>query len=127
MIHGGNATLFFADVDAAVRFYTEVLGLELRFRAGNHWAEVCAGKDLVIGIHPVGPNTPPPGVRGSIEIGLNVSEPLDDVMTTLRGRGVAFEGPVIDSEGVGRFAHFVDPGGHRIYLWEAANFTAPAN
>ena len=62
MIQGGNATLYVADFERALDFYTNVLGLELRFRAENHWAEVVAGPDLVIGIHPAGPETPTPSV-----------------------------------------------------------------
>ncbi len=120
MIHGGNATLFVADFEAAVSFYTQTLGLELRFRAENFWAEVSAGKDLVIGIHPIGPNTPAAGLKGSVHIGLNVTEPLDDVMAKLVKRGVTFDGDVVEDDGVGRFAYLRDPAGNTIYLWEAA-------
>ena len=49
MISGGNATVFVSDMDRAVRFYTEVLGLKLTNRFGNHWATVEAGKGLTIG------------------------------------------------------------------------------
>ena len=123
MIQAGNATLFVKDFDGAVRFYTEVLGLKLRFRAENHWAEVTPGKDLVIGIHPVGPKTPGAGLIGSIHLGFNLDEPLDDVMTTLKSRGVAFEGEVVEDDGVGRFAYLKDPEGNAIYLWESAVVT----
>ena len=42
MISGGNATIYVSNMDAAVRFYTEVLGLKLTNRFGNHWATVQA-------------------------------------------------------------------------------------
>src|SRR5262249_26868336 len=42
MIHGGNATVYVSDMDRSVRFYTETLGLKLKHRFGNHWAEVIA-------------------------------------------------------------------------------------
>ena len=77
MITGGNATLFVSDFERAVKFYTEALGMKLRFRAEDKWAEVVAGPDLVVGIHPVTPNTPGAGIVGSVQIGLNVDEPLE--------------------------------------------------
>jgi catechol 2,3-dioxygenase-like lactoylglutathione lyase family enzyme len=38
MISGGNATVFVSNMDAAVRFYTQVLGLRLTNRFGDNWA-----------------------------------------------------------------------------------------
>lgn len=38
MLKGGNATIYVTDMDRAVTFYTETLGLRLTFRAGDHWA-----------------------------------------------------------------------------------------
>ena len=61
MIKGGNATIFVSDMDRAVRFYTESLGLKLQYRAGDHWAQVEAGDGLCIGLHPAGPDSPRPG------------------------------------------------------------------
>ena len=43
MISGGNATVYVSDMDTAVRFYTETLGLTLTNRFGNHWATLEAG------------------------------------------------------------------------------------
>lgn len=125
MILGGNATIYFRDFEGAIRFYTEVLGLKLRFRAENHWAEVSAGKDLVIGIHPETPHSPKPGTKGSIQIGFLVEAPLEKTMATLTKRGVKFDGPMISDPGSGnRFAMLHDPEGNPIYLWES---TVPAH
>jgi catechol 2,3-dioxygenase-like lactoylglutathione lyase family enzyme len=44
MITGGNATVFVSNMDRAVQFYTEVLGLKLTNRFGDNWATVEAGK-----------------------------------------------------------------------------------
>jgi catechol 2,3-dioxygenase-like lactoylglutathione lyase family enzyme len=38
-----------SNMDRAVRFYTEVLGLKLKNRFGDHWATVVAGNGLTIG------------------------------------------------------------------------------
>jgi hypothetical protein len=61
-IRGGNASVYISDMDRAVAFYTEALGLPLRTRIGGEWAEIDAGDGLVIGLHPARPpETPPPG------------------------------------------------------------------
>jgi len=52
MFATGNVTVIVSNMDASVRFYTEVLGLKLQYRFGDHWASVEAGKGLTIGLHP---------------------------------------------------------------------------
>src|SRR5205807_10659327 len=49
MITGGYATVYIADMDRAVAFYVDVLGLKLGQRFGNYWAAVRAGDKLPIG------------------------------------------------------------------------------
>jgi catechol 2,3-dioxygenase-like lactoylglutathione lyase family enzyme len=120
MILGGNATVYVSDFERAVRFYTEALGLALRFRAENRWAEVAAGDRFVIGIHPVTPTTPKAGVAGSVQIGLDVEAPLERTMERLAARGVRFDGPIVGDPKAGlRFAFLRDPDGNPIYLWES--------
>ena len=65
MITGGNATVFVSNMDNAVRFYTETLGLRLTNRFGDHWATVDAGKGLSIGLHPASAKYPPRGPRAA--------------------------------------------------------------
>ena len=54
MITGGNATVYVSDMDRAVDFYVNLLGLKLGQRFGNHWAQIEVGQSLVIGLHPKG-------------------------------------------------------------------------
>jgi catechol 2,3-dioxygenase-like lactoylglutathione lyase family enzyme len=117
VLTGGNATIFVSDMDKAVEFYTKVLGMELRMRAENFWAEVQAGATLVIGLHPASPSAEPPGTPGAIQIGLTVSVPLEEVRKRLAKHGVKFQGEIID-DGPGRFASIRDVDGNRIYFWE---------
>jgi catechol-2,3-dioxygenase len=116
MITGGNATIYVADMDNAVRFYTEVLGLKLTNRFGNHWATVLAGRTLLIGLHPWKEKYPRPGTKGSVQIGLVVSqgETLQQLAARLRQHGVEVSGIIESPES--NYVMFEDPDGNPIYV-----------
>lgn len=119
MITGGNATVRVSSMDRAVEFYTRALGLKLKNRFGNEWAEVEAGPGLVIGLHPAG-HGPKPGTPGSISVGFTVKGPIEDVVATLKAQGVTFHGSILDNskeEGI-KLAFFGDPDGNALYLCE---------
>jgi len=67
MITGGNVTIFVANMDASLKFYNEVLGLNISSHYGDHWASVEAGP-FTIGLHPKSEKYPAPGTRGSMMI-----------------------------------------------------------
>lgn len=120
MITGGNVTVYVSDMDRAVAFYVDQLGLKLAQRFGNHWAEIRAGETLVIGLHPKSDKAPAPGTRGAMSIGLMVDEPIDQVVERLGANGVQFRGPVVRDEKAGLFfALLGDQDGNDLYLWEA--------
>ena len=125
MITGGNATVMVSNMDAAVRFYTETLGLKLTNRFGNHWATVEAGKGLTIGLHPASPKYPAPGTKGAMMLGLEIDEPIETVIDRLRQKGVQITGPIV-RDGQGNFVHLDDPDGNDIYLWEVSWKAVPA-
>ena len=116
MITGGTATIYVSNMDNAIRFYTEVLGLKLTNRFGNHWATVRAGATLVIGLHPWSQKHPPPGTKGSVQIGLIVSrdEPIEALAARLRRHGVEVS-DIIRSEEAS-YVSFTDPDGNPIYV-----------
>ncbi len=116
MYTGGNLTIMVADVDRAVRFYTETLGLPLKTRVGDGWAEIAA-PDVNIGLHVAGPGGPPADGASKLSIGLSVDD-LDRAMATLRERGVEFA-PIMEAQGL-RFAFFRDPDKTPLYLWAPA-------
>jgi len=124
MISGGNATVFVSDMDAAVEFYTEVLGLRLTNRFGNHWATVEAGKSLTIGLHPASPKHPAPGTNGATMIGLEVDEAIEGLVARLSEKGVRIRGSIMRDES-GNFVHLEDPDGNEIYLWEVSRWNVP--
>ena len=116
MIYGGNATIYVSSMESAIRFYTEVLGLKLTNRFGDHWATVQAGRTLVIGLHPWSERFPRPGTKGAVQIGLVVSqdEPIEKFAARLRKHGIAVS-DIIASE-AGSYISFTDPDGNPIYV-----------
>jgi predicted enzyme related to lactoylglutathione lyase len=124
MISGGNATVFVSNMDRAIQFYTEALGLKLTNRFGDNWATVEAGKGLTIGLHPASPTYPAPGTKGAVMLGMEISETIDSAVARLAGKGVPIKGSIMRSE-AGNFAHLEDPDGNEIYLWEVEPATVP--
>ena len=116
IISGGMPTIFVSDIDAAVRFYTDALGLRLIQQYGPHFASIDAGQGVTIGLHPASANNPA-GRPGSITLGFMSSDPIHDSVATLKARGVVFLSDVID-DGQLFLAHFQDADGNRLYLAE---------
>jgi predicted enzyme related to lactoylglutathione lyase len=124
MITGGNATVFVSNMDRAVQFYSEVLGMQLTNRFGDHWATIEAGKGLTIGLHPASPKYPAPGTKGAMMLGLEIDEPIESVASRLNVKGARITAPVIEDM-AGRFVHFEDPDGNEIYFWEVNRAEVP--
>ncbi|HEY1342220.1 MAG TPA: VOC family protein [Bryobacteraceae bacterium] len=116
MFASGNITVYVSNMDAAVHFYSQVLGLKLAYRFGDHWASVEAGKGLTIGLHPASAEMPA-GRKGSMAIGLELSMPIEQAIKALEGRGVKF-GTLVNEGKAGKFAGFEDPDGNQLYLAE---------
>ena len=124
MITGGNATVFVSNMDRAVHFYTQALGLKLTNRFGDHWATVDAGKGLTIGLHPASPKYPAPGTKGGMMLGMEVQGSIEKAVASLSEKGVKFKGSVVRDQ-AGNFIHLEDPDGNEIYLWETTPVTMP--
>ena len=114
MFSSGNVTVKVSNMDRAVKFYSETLGLKLAYRFGDHWASIEAGKGLTIGLHPASSESPA-GIKGSMAIGLELSGSMQEAVKTLAAKGVRFLGPVHE-EKAGSFAAFEDPDGNQLYL-----------
>jgi catechol 2,3-dioxygenase-like lactoylglutathione lyase family enzyme len=99
------------DMDAAVAFYTDVVGLDLGRREGNEWAELDAGP-IRLALH--GTDDEPPG---SGTVVLRVAD-LDAARWTLEQRGARFDEYVGEVEGFARFATFRDPDGNPVQIIE---------
>ena len=117
MFSGGNVTVYVSNMDKAVRFYSETLGLKLAYRFGDHWASIEAGTGLTIGLHPASSQNPA-GRRGSMAIGLQLKGSIRDAVSALKAEGVRFQGDVVNEANAGSFIGFEDPDGNQLYLAE---------
>lgn len=115
MFTGGNITLYVADIDRSIDFYTKALGFKLRMRSGDVWAEVVLDETLVIGLHKANETTPSPGSADGFKIGLNLRVSLKDAMEKLNAQGIRFDGKV-EGDGPISLAYFTDPDGTPLYI-----------
>lgn len=99
------------DMDAAVAFYRDVLGLPLVRRDGDEWAEFEAGA-IRLALH--GGNDQAPG-NGTVVF--RVAD-LDEVRIVLAGRGAHLDDHVGEVEGFARFTTVRDPDGNPVQLIE---------
>jgi catechol 2,3-dioxygenase-like lactoylglutathione lyase family enzyme len=113
MLGSANATVMVDDLDRAVSFFVDVLGLAAGPRYGPHYAEVHA-QGLTIGLHPRRPDDEAHGHDGNLSIGFLV-EAIDDVVGALTTAGVSFTSQENDAN---RFAFFRDPDGTPLYLFQ---------
>ena len=113
MFKEANVTVVVSNMDRAVKFYVEALGLSLRSRYGDHFAEVEA-PGITIALHPSSKDGPQPGRSESLSIGLGVDN-LESAMASLRERGIAFPGGTLQ-DGPVKLAFFTDPDKNPLYL-----------
>jgi catechol 2,3-dioxygenase-like lactoylglutathione lyase family enzyme len=101
------------DMDRAVAFYTDVVGLALVRREGGEWAEFDAGP-IRFALH--GSDE---GAAASGTVVLRVDD-LDEARWALEGRGAVFDAYVGEVAGYARFATFRDPDGNPVQIIEYA-------
>jgi catechol 2,3-dioxygenase-like lactoylglutathione lyase family enzyme len=113
MFKEANVTVMVSNMDRSVKFFVETLGLKLKSRYGDHFAQVEA-PGVTIALHPSIKNGPQPGKSESLSIGLGVDD-LESAVASLRSKGVAFSGE-ITQDGPVKLAFFGDPDGNPLYL-----------
>ena len=113
MIRGGLVTLFVRDLDRAVRFYVETLGMKLVEEAGEAWAVIDAGEGFRIGLARV--SAPAASSRGPLapSVRFTPKVPIGEAVSILENRGVSFE---VKQEGALTLAHFRDPDDNALCL-----------
>jgi predicted enzyme related to lactoylglutathione lyase len=100
------------DVDRAVGFYRDTLGLQVRDQQ-DQWAELVAD-GLTIGLNSHEEDS---RAQGGGVLALRPSDGIDAAMKELKSRGVTFAGAV-DEHPWGRVATFQDPDGNDLQLFE---------
>lgn len=103
---------FVADMDRAVGFYRDTLGLAVHFESPE-WSEIATG-ETTLALHPASSANPP----GTFQLGLNVVD-LPSACRELTSRGVCFTRPPARAEYGGMLAEFLDSDGARHSLGEA--------
>lgn len=97
---------FVSDMDRAVRFYRDTLGLKLKFESPG-WSEFVTG-ETTLALHPASEKNP----AGNVELGFSVPD-VERFYTDMAGRGVPFSMPPTKQDFGGVLAQFVDSEGGR--------------
>jgi lactoylglutathione lyase len=97
---------FVADMDRAVKFYRDVLGLPLKFQSTG-WSEFVTG-ETTLALHPASQKNP----AGAVELGFSVPD-IHKFHQEMNAKGVQFSMPPTKQDFGGLLAQFMDSeGGH---------------
>lgn len=102
------------DLDRAVKFYRDILGLELIRQEGPSWAEFETGT-IRLALH--GAIEGRPMETGGATAVFEVDD-LDEARAALEEKGVEFLDHMGEVEGYARFASFLDPDGNTVQVIE---------
>jgi catechol 2,3-dioxygenase-like lactoylglutathione lyase family enzyme len=117
LIKGAKVIVMVASVERALRFYTRALGLALRYRRGDEYAEVEApGLTLALLASERSTHPGPAPTPVHCSIGFDV-ERLEGAMLVLRERGVQFAPEIAEGDRE-RIAYFADEDGTPLFLRE---------
>lgn len=96
---------FVGDMDRAVAFHRDTLGLPLKF-ASPHWSEFATG-ETTLALHPASEKKP----AGTIELGI---PDLQKFYEEMSAKGVTFSMPPTKQDFGGTLARFVDSEGSHV-------------
>ena len=102
------AIKFVSDMDSAVAFYRDTLGLSLTFQS-PFCSEFDTG-DAKLALHPASDENP----AGTVQLGLGTTD-IDNFYASGRAEGLVFTSPPTDMHGV-RIARFRDIDGAEISI-----------
>lgn len=98
---------FVGDMDRAVAFHRDMLGLPLKFQS-PHWSEFSTG-ETTLALHPASTENP----AGTVELGIGVPD-LQKFYEEMSAKGVVFSMPPTKQDFGGMLAQFVDSEGGRV-------------
>ena len=93
-----------ADMNKAVQFYRDVLGLRVKFESPG-WSEFVTG-ETTLALHPASSQNP----AGKVEVGFTVAD-VEAFYRDMRAKGVLFTMPPKKQDFGGVLAQFVDSEG----------------
>jgi catechol 2,3-dioxygenase-like lactoylglutathione lyase family enzyme len=106
----GNVFYRVPDMDAAVHFYTEVLGFGLKLRDGDRWAAFDVG-GMTLAVEGGAPGGDPGGATVSLR-----ADRLDALVKDLRAKGATVSD--VETGPHERKAQLRDPAGNVLVLYE---------
>jgi len=95
---------FVADMEKAVKFYRDVVGLPLKFESPG-WSEFVTG-ETTLALHPASEKN----AAGKVELGFSVAD-VEAFYRDMSAKGVAFSMPPKKQDFGGVLAQFVDSEG----------------
>ncbi|HXW93933.1 MAG TPA: VOC family protein [Terriglobales bacterium] len=98
------AIKFVSDMNKAVKFYRDVVGLELKFESPG-WSEFATG-EITLALHPASDKNP----AGTVELGFTVGN-VEAFYQDMSAKGVLFSMPPKQQDFGGVLAEFVDSEG----------------
>ena len=120
-LKGADLVYFFvSDMERAVSFYRDALGLQLVYRSGEDWAQFEAGP-VQLGLHASAQGEHRPGGTLAFRV-----DDLDSSRVALAARGISFTPEGGGEGGEPRFVEFRDPDGNVLGLLEYARDRSPS-
>jgi lactoylglutathione lyase len=114
LIVEATVTVLVSDLDRALHFYRDILGLVVK-KKFTKYAEVEIN-GFLLGLHLVKGDAAAANVTGNLSVGFRV-EDLEAEVARLVEHGILFSSSIQEGEG-GWFAYFQDPDGTPLYLWQ---------
>ena len=87
-----HSILFVADMDTAIAFYRDIMGLALKFQSPS-WSEFETGS-VTLALHPASERNPP----GRVQLGFEAPD-LPALYAQREANGLAFSAPPVDEHG----------------------------
>jgi predicted enzyme related to lactoylglutathione lyase len=104
---------FVADMNKAVKFYRDILGLSLKFESPG-WSEFITG-ETTLALHPASERN----LAGKVELGFTVAD-VEAFYLDMSAKGLVFSMPPTKQDFGGMLAQFVDSEGAHCSVGEAS-------
>lgn len=107
-----NAYYVVKDMDKAVSFYQDILGLTIKFRDGDRWTQFDVN-GVAVALADPREGTVPPGGGGTVVLEV---DDLEDMRGKLTQNGVQVN-DIVDMGGHGRYFTATDPAGNIVQIF----------